>query len=131
MNSDSKTVLITGAARRIGAVTAQLFHSAGYRVIIHYNKSAAAADKLCERFNAERTDSCLLVQSDLNDMAGLSKIVDLVQSIGRLDVLINNASSFYPTPLQDCNDQQWDDLIASNLKGPFFLSQKLAPMLVK
>ncbi|MGB2465637.1 MAG: pteridine reductase, partial [Porticoccaceae bacterium] len=131
MNSDSKTVLITGAARRIGAVTAQLFHSAGYRVIIHYNKSAAAADKLCERFNAERTDSCLLVQSDLNDMAGLSKIVDLVQSIGRLDVLINNASSFYPTPLQDCNDQQWDDLIASNLKGPFFLSQKLAPMLVE
>ena len=131
MNSDSKTVLITGAARRIGAVTAQLFHAAGYNVVIHYNRSAAAADRLCEQFNAERTDSCLLVQSDLNDMAGLNKIVDLMQTVGRLDVLINNASSFYPTPLEHCDEQQWDDLIASNLKGPFFLAQKLAPMLVK
>ena len=91
MNSDGKTVLITGAAMRIGAVTAQLFHGAGYNVIIHYNRSAAAADKLCEQFNAERDDSCLLVQSDLNNMAGLDKIVDLVHSVGRLDVLINNA----------------------------------------
>jgi len=100
-------------------------------VVIHYNRSAAAADRLCEQFNAERTDSCLLVQSDLNDMAGLNKIVDLMQTVGRLDVLINNASSFYPTPLEHCDEQQWDDLIASNLKGPFFLAQKLAPMLVK
>lgn len=131
MNSDGKTVLITGAARRIGAVTAQLFHGAGYNVIIHYNRSAAAADKLCEQFNAERGDSCLLVQSDLNNMAGLDKIVDLVHSVGRLDVLINNASSFYPTPLENCDEQQWDDLIASNLKGPFFVAQKLAPLLIK
>ena len=74
-------------------------------------------------------DSCLLVQSDLNDMSGLTKIADLVRSVGRLDVLVNNASSFYPTPLADCDDQQWDDLINSNLKGPFFLSQKLSSML--
>ena len=132
MNSDSqKVVLITGAARRIGAVMAQLFHQAGYRVVIHYNNSAAAADRLCEQLNSQRPESCLLVQSDLNDMAGLEKISQLIHSLGRLDVLINNASSFYPTPLQNCDDQQWNDLINSNLKGPFFLSQKLAPLLTK
>ena len=131
MNSDSKVVLITGAARRIGAVTARLFHAAGYGVIIHYNNSAAAADKLCEELNHQRADSCLLVQCDLNDMTGLDKIAGLVSSVGRLDVLINNASSFYPTPLENCDQQQWDDLINSNLKGPFFLSQKMAPLLIK
>ena len=132
MNSDSqKVVLITGAARRIGAVMAQLFHQAGYRVVIHYNNSAAAADRLCEQLNSQRPESCLLIQSDLNDMAGLEKISQLIHSLGRLDVLINNASSFYPTPLQNCDDQQWNDLINSNLKGPFFLSQKLAPLLTK
>ena len=131
MNSDSKVVLITGAARRIGAVTARLFHAAGYGVIIHYNNSAAAADKICEELNHQRADSCLLVQCDLNDMTGLDKIADLVSSVGRLDVLINNASSFYPTPLENCDQKQWDDLINSNLKGPFFLSQKMAPLLIK
>ena len=131
MNSDSRTVLITGAARRIGAVTAQLFHAAGYRVIIHYNNSAASADKLCEQLNSDRDNSCLLVQGDLNDMAGLAKIAALVERVGRLDVLINNASSFYPTPLEACDNKQWDDLVNSNLKGPFFLSQTLAPLLLK
>ena len=131
MNSDSKTVLITGAARRIGAVTAQLFHAAGYRVIIHYNNSAASADKLCKQLNRERDNSCLLVQSDLNDMAGLAKIAALVESVGRLDVLINNASSFYPTPLEACDNKQWDDLVNSNLKGFLFLSQTLATLLLK
>lgn len=129
--TDQPVVLITGAARRIGAVTARLFHEAGYRVVIHYNRSAAAADKLCEQLNRERTDSCLLVQADLNNAADLDNITDLITSLGRLDVLINNASSFYPTPLEDCSEDQWNDLINSNLKGPFFLSQKLAPLLVK
>ncbi len=129
--TDQPVVLITGAARRIGAVTARLFHEAGYRVVIHYNRSAAAADKLCEQLNGERTDSCLLVQADLNTAADLDNITDLITSLGRLDVLINNASSFYPTPLEDCSEDQWNDLINSNLKGPFFLSQKLAPLLVK
>lgn len=129
--TDQPVVLITGAARRIGAVTARLFHEAGYCVVIHYNRSAAAADKLCEQLNGERTDSCLLVQADLNTAADLDNITDLIASLGRLDVLINNASSFYPTPLEDCSEDQWNDLINSNLKGPFFLSQKLAPLLVK
>ena len=129
--TDQPVVLITGAARRIGAETARLFHEAGYRVVIHYNRSAAAADKLCEQLNGEHTDSCLLVQADLNNAADLDNITDLITSLGRLDVLINNASSFYPTPLEDCSEDQWNDLINSNLKGPFFLSQKLAPLLVK
>ena len=128
---DEKVVLITGAARRIGAVPARLFHKAGYFVVIHYNRSAAAADKLCEQLNADRENSGLLVQADLNNMDDLDNISQLIASLGRLDVLINNASSFYPTPLQDCDNEQWNDLINSNLKGPFFLSQKLAPLLVK
>ena len=130
-NNQSPVVLITGAARRIGAVIARIFHSHGYQVVIHYNNSAAAADKLCEDLNAQRDNSALLVQADLNDMAGLQKIADLVSSIGRLDVLINNASSFYPTPLENCDDQQWNDLMNSNLKGPFFIAQKLAPLLIE
>jgi pteridine reductase len=124
-------VLITGAARRIGAVIARIFHSHGYQIVVHYNNSAAAADKLCEDLNAQRENSCLLIQSDLNDMTGLEKIADLVRDLGRLDVLINNASSFYPTALDSCDDQQWNDLINSNLKGPFFISQKLAPLLTE
>ena len=122
-------ILITGAARRIGAVTANLFHAKGYRVIIHYNRSASDADKLCRKLNERRGDSCLLVQCDLNEMGGLDKIVDLVRSVGRLDILVNNASSFYPTPINYCDENQWDDLINSNLKGPFFLTQGLAPQL--
>jgi len=124
-------VLITGAARRIGAVTANLFHSKGYRVIVHYNRSSSDADKLCRELNERRADSCLLVQCNLNEMAGLDKIADLVSSIGRLDILVNNASSFYPTPINECDENQWNDLINSNLKGPFFLSQKLATILSK
>ncbi|HAZ79561.1 MAG TPA: pteridine reductase [Porticoccaceae bacterium] len=122
-------ILITGAARRIGAVVARLFHEQGYRVVIHFNRSAAEANKLSQELNNLRAESCLLVQSDLNHMSGLDKITNLIKSIGRLDVLVNNASSFYPTPLADCDEAQWDDLINSNLKGPFFLSQKLAPLL--
>ena len=132
LNSNTTpTVLITGAARRIGAATAELFHRAGYRVIVHYNNSASDADRLCEKLNNLRDNSCLLVQADLNQGPGLEKIIDLVNSLGRLDVLVNNASSFYPTPLQDCDDQQWHDLVNSNLKGPFFLTQGLAPLLKK
>jgi pteridine reductase len=129
MNQQQPVILITGAARRIGAFIAQIFHAKGYQVIIHYHRSAAAADGLCEQLNAIRQDSCALVQNDLNDLEGLQKISDLAHSVGRLDVLVNNASSFYPTPLADCDDQQWNDLINSNLKGPFFLSQKLASLL--
>lgn len=131
IDNSGKTVLITGAARRIGAVTARLFHQAGYTLVVHYNRSAADANRLCGELNALRPDSCLLVQADLNSAAGIDKICQLVWDLGRLDVLINNASSFYPTPLEDCDQTQWDDLVNSNLKGPFFIIQKLSPLLEK
>lgn len=129
--SDKKVVLITGAAKRIGAVTTRLFHRQGYTVVLHYNRSASDANKLCNLLNNERPDSSLMVQADLNSPEGIQKITDLVQTIGQLDTLVNNASSFYPTPLELCDQAQWDDLINSNLKGPFFLTQKLSPLLKK
>ena len=129
--TESKVVLITGAARRIGAVTAKLFHENGYRVVIHYNRSASEADRLCEELNHLREDSCFMIQADLNSAEGIASISDLAFNLGRLDVLVNNASSFYPTPLENCDQAQWEDLINSNLKGAFFLTQKLSPLLKK
>ena len=126
-----KVVLITGAARRIGASMAKLFHSANYVVLIHFNQSASAADKLCKTLNDIDQDSCLMVQANLSSPSGINKIADLAFNIGRLDVLVNNASSFYPTPLDNCNQEQWDDLVGSNLRGPFFLTQALSPLLKK
>ncbi len=126
-----KIVLITGAARRIGANIAHLFHQANYLVVIHYNHSAVDADKLCESLNQKDADSCLMVQANLADNSGIEKISQLINNLSRLDVLVNNASSFYPTPLEDCDQNQWDDLVGSNLRGPFFLTQKLSPLLKK
>ena len=123
--TDNKVVLITGAAKRIGAVTARLFHQIGYKVVVHYNRSASEADKLCKELNNTREDSCLMIQADLNSAQGIEAISNLAFDIGRLDVLVNNASSFYPTPLEHCDQAQWDDLINSNLKGAFFITQKL------
>ena len=131
MSQREKVVLITGAARRIGANMAQLFHNANYRVVIHYNHSASDADRLCTKFNKSDADSCLMVQANLSSPSGIKKIADLITHLGRLDVLVNNASSFYPTPLEDCNQEQWDDLIGSNLRGPFFLTQALGNLLKK
>jgi len=130
-DKDKKVVLITGAAKRIGAVIARLFHSADYSVLLHYNSSASSANKLCRELNQLREDSCLLVQADLSQATGIEKITHLIGDLGRIDVLVNNASSFYPTPIDDCNQQQWDDLIGSNLKGPFFLTKALCPLLKK
>ncbi len=124
-------ILITGAARRIGAEIARLFHSQNYDIIIHYNRSAVEADNLCNELNSFRNNSCWMIQGDLNDAQGIENIVKLVNSLGSLDVLVNNASSFYPTPLADCDQEQWDDLINSNLKGPFFLAQRLASTLTQ
>ena len=131
MSQREKVVLITGAARRIGANMAQLFHNANYRVVIHYNHSASDADRLCTKLNKSDADSCLMVQANLSSPSGIKKTADLITNLGRLDVLVNNASSFYPTPLEDCNQEQWDDLIGSNLRGPFFLTQALGNLLKK
>ncbi len=125
-----KSVLITGAARRLGSVIARTLHTSGYNVIVHYRRSADAARSLCEDLNRTRADSARIIQGDLAHIARLDQLViEAAMSWGGLDALINNASAFYPTPLGATTEQQWDDLIASNLKAPFFLAQAAAPWL--
>ncbi|BBB25240.1 pteridine reductase [Amphritea japonica] len=119
--------LVTGAARRIGATIAHKLWQQGYRVIIHCNHSISDAEKLAQRLNNDRADSALVIQADLNHPPEISKLAEQALVYwGRVDLLINNASSFYPTPLQESTDQQWDDLINSNLKAAYFLSAQLA-----
>ncbi|MBV1891798.1 MAG: pteridine reductase [Gammaproteobacteria bacterium] len=127
MPEQAPVVLITGAARRIGAAIATRLHGRGYRVIIHYQNSAADAEKLCEKLNTIRTDSAHSIQASLLDIDSLSQLAEAsITHWGQLNALVNNASSFYPTPLATATNTQWDDLIGSNLKGPFFLCQALA-----
>jgi pteridine reductase len=126
----NKVVLITGAAHRIGATTARMLHAEGMNILLHYRHSRDAAESLQTELNAIRTDSVHLIQADLHDSAKLPALVEqAIQIWGRLDVLINNASSFYATPIGTVTETQWDDLIGSNLKAPFFLSQAAAPYL--
>jgi pteridine reductase len=125
-----KVALITGAAHRIGAEIARCLHAAGADVVLHYRSSKDAAERLREGLEAARPDSVLLLQADLQDCAGFPQLIDHIRDIrGRLDILVNNASSFYPTPLAEASAHQWEDLIGSNLKGPFFLSREAAPLL--
>jgi len=126
----NKYVLVTGAARRIGAAIAQRLHSEGANVAIHYRRSKVEAGEFCARLNDVRADSARLFQADLNARTELVGLVDSVTSwSGQLDVLVNNASSFYPTPLGHITEENWLDLVGSNLKAPLFLSQATAPYL--
>ena len=119
-----KVALITGAARRIGATIASRLHAEGVNVAIHYRGSAKEADALVAALNALRADSAAAFQADLNDIAALPALVAAVANWrGRIDVLVNNASSFYPTPPGEITAADWDDLVGSNLKAPLFLSQ--------
>jgi pteridine reductase len=129
---DGKVVLITGAAHRIGAETARLLHAHGANIVVHYRSSRKAALALQEELNAERARSVVLIQADLLDVSHLPALVREAQGIwGRLDVLINNASTFYPTPIGTVDEGQWNDLLGTNLKIPFFLSQAAAPHLIR
>lgn len=126
-----KNVLITGAAKRIGAACAQLLHAQGCNLLLHYKSSQQEAEQLCNGLNQKRQGSAKLVQGNLKDTKELEAIAQIALSNwGGVDALINNASSFYPTPLADTSEQQWDDLLGSNLKAPFFLSKALANNLV-
>lgn len=123
-------VLITGAARRIGAELARTFHTEGYSIALHYNQSADEAHALADQLNQQRANSAAIFQAELADVAAIQKMAEKVQQWqGRLDVLINNASSFYPTPLANATEADWNNLIDSNLKGPYFLCQALAETL--
>ncbi len=125
-----KWALITGAGRRVGAAIARTLHGAGACVAIHYRSSGTDADALAAELNALRPDSALTVQADLLDTSALGTLVDkLVGHAGRLDILVNNASSFYPTPLAEVTEQQWTDLLGTNLKAPLFLAQAALPHL--
>lgn len=127
---DAHSVLITGGARRIGAELARRTHAAGARVGVHYRSSSQEADALCDELNAHRPESARAFQADLADSAAPDELVDaFVAWAGDLSFLINNASSFYPTPLGSIDEDAWDDLIGTNLKAPLFLSQAAAPEL--
>lgn len=125
-----KTVLVTGAAKRVGRAIAGELHAAGANVMIHYRTARADAVALCNELNARRAGSAALVQADLLDTAALPAVVEAcVERFGVLDALINNASSFFATPLGRIDLNAWDDLVGSNLKAPLFLAQAAAPQL--
>jgi len=122
--------LVTGAAKRVGRAIASELHGAGANVVIHYRTAQAAAETIADEFNASRPNSALCQQTDLFDIDALSTLVEsTVAHFGRLDALVNNASSFFATPLGSIGVADWDDLLGSNLKAPLFLTQAAAPFL--
>ncbi len=127
---EEKCVLVTGGAKRIGAETVKLLHAEGYKVIIHCRLSRQAADALAQQLNAKRSDSATVIQGDLNDETVYNHLIEQAFSCwNRLDVLVNNASSFYPTPIGSITQADWSNLINSNMKAPLFLAQAAAPYL--
>ncbi|HJW07207.1 MAG TPA: pteridine reductase [Rhodanobacter sp.] len=127
---DRPVALITGAGRRVGAVTARTLHAAGYDLALHYRHSADDARALADELERRRGGSTLLLQAELADLPALPALIEqLLAHYGRLDALVNNASAFFPTPLGTATPQQWDALFASNAQAPFFLSQAAIPAL--
>ena len=125
-----KVVLVTGAARRVGEAIARRLHGAGATVALHYRHAVAEAQALAAEFEALRPGSAACLQADLLDTASLPGLVDgVLERFGRLDGLVNNASSFFPTPLGEITEAAWDDLVGSNFKAPLFLTQAAAPAL--
>lgn len=130
MTQDFPTAIITGGAKRIGKQVARALHAAGHNIVIHYRSSASAAHSLADEFNSERSDSALLVAGDLLDTSMIPKLIDAaIEKFGRLDVLVNNASTFYPTPIELIADEYWNDLLGSNLKAPAFMVKHATPHL--
>lgn len=129
---ENKAALVTGASQRLGAATASMLHAHGANIIIHYNKSADLANELVASLNATRPDSATAIQADLNNEKEVTELaLKAEQAFQGLDILINNASSFYPTPIGTGTTSVWDDLFNSNAKAPFFLSQHLKDTLAK
>lgn len=129
-DNPSPVALITGSAHRIGACVAHRLHAQGYNVIIHYHSSDRAAAEQVDEYNTRRPASAAMLGADLGNIDALERLAtDASACFGRLDVLVNNASRFHPTPMGDVTLTQWDDLVNTNLRAPFFLSQSLAPEL--
>lgn len=130
MTQTTPVALITGGARRIGASIARQLHSEGYNLVIHYRNSKDDAQSVADTLNNLRNKSVTLVSANLNEKTDIESLAEqALAAYGRLDVLINNASSFYPTPVSEASEEQWDDLFGSNAKAPFFLSQALSKAL--
>ncbi len=129
---DKKVVLVTGGAKRVGAAIARRLHAVGANVMVHYRGSMRDARALARELNALRADSAALVKADLLQRDTPQALVKAtLQAFGRIDALINNASSFYATPVGRINQKAWDDLIGTNLKAPLFLAQAAAAELKK
>jgi pteridine reductase len=127
-----KTVLITGAAKRLGAAIARAAHADGANVAIHYRGSRKEADELRDSLNSMRNKSAISLPADLLDTSTHTRLIEeTVAAFGQLDVLVNNASTFYPTPIGTITEEQWKDLMGTNIKAPLFLSQAAAPSLKK
>lgn len=126
----SPVALVTGGARRIGAAIVRCLHQSGVRVAIHCHRSADEADKLVQSLNAERADSARAFHLDLGDLNQHRGLIEAcMDHFGRIDYLVNNASTFYPTRLPAVTESDWEDLVGINLKAPFFLSQAASPHL--
>jgi pteridine reductase len=124
--------LVTGAARRVGAEIVRTLHASGFNIALHYRSSSYEAHALQKKLNEIRADSVVLFQADLlKPNSPMHLINTIVEKMGRLDVLVNNASSFYPTTIGSITEEHWDDLIGSNMKAPLFLSQAAAKALKK
>ena len=121
-----RTALITGGAQRIGAEIAKTLHDNRFNVIIHYNESEQEAKSLCNKFNKKRQNSAQRIHANL---ASVNEINQLVESVESIDLLVNNASVFYPTPLGNCTTNDWDNIMNINLRAPFILSKGLSKKL--
>jgi pteridine reductase len=126
----NKTIFITGAAKRIGKEIALTFKELGWNIIIHYNSSKKDADDLANQINKDNPNSAKTVQGNLDIKEDVQKILsDVSETFPSIDVLVNNASTFYPTPIDEISEDHWERLIGSNLKGPLFLIQGLKDQL--
>lgn len=132
MSPSRPVALVTGAAKRVGAVIARRLHAAGYDLAIHHRHSTDEAAALQAELENTRPGSCLVLQADLGQFDRLPELIaQTIGHYGRLDALVNNASAFYPTPIGNTTPAMWDELFASNARAPFFLSQAAAPHLKK
>jgi pteridine reductase len=132
LSLQGKVALVTGGARRVGAAIARRLHGAGASVVLHYRDSAAEADALAKELNALRAKSAATVKAELlAPIAPRALVSEALQQFGGLDLLVNNASSFFPNPVGDIEASHWEELIGSNLRAPLFISQEAAPHLAK